>query len=477
MSTVDPGGGLTPLALEPEAAAGRRRGLQLGVGIVLAALVVAAGAFALARLRASDGGGDTPEDAVAALFDAIEAEDLVGLADVLLPGERRALADPLLEIVEELRRLEVLAADFDASAVGGFDLVVEGLELTTDQVADDLANVYASGTIVATIDGSQVPVGRRVDDFEGVRDELGATHETESSAFSQFRITTVREDGRWYVSLFHSLGEALRLEEGRPVVTASEALVPRGAASPDAALDALLDAAERLDARAALELLDPDEAAALHRYAPQFLDEAAAAAEASAVAYSIEVLDSRIEQDGDRARIFIESYRMTITTDDPMYGPERITLSYEDGCSRTRVESEYDDDVEYYPPGPGPFGGHVEPDGTIVVCDDEIVGMSLLLGAPQFTQLGGASGLVFTRHDGAWYLSPIRTFTESVLTTLRGFDDERLAELEEWWMRMADPYAYAYSYGEDSYGEGWAEGGSVTMDTVPLPMASTTVVP
>ena len=59
--------------------------------------IVGAGTFAVARMAGDDeaGGAATPEEAGLAFFEAIGNEDLLGMVDVMLPGERDALRGPL----------------------------------------------------------------------------------------------------------------------------------------------------------------------------------------------------------------------------------------------------------------------------------------------------------------------------------------------------------------------------------------------
>ena len=101
---------------EPAARRAGRAGKIIGAAVGAVA-IVGAGTFAVARIAGDDdaGGAATPEEAGLAFVEAIGNEDLLGMVDVLLPGEREALRGPLSDIVDELQRLEVLSEDADAS--------------------------------------------------------------------------------------------------------------------------------------------------------------------------------------------------------------------------------------------------------------------------------------------------------------------------------------------------------------------------
>ena len=67
--------------------------------------IVGAGVFAISQLtgESASGGAATPEEAGLAMLAAIEDEDVLGMIDVLLPGERETLRGPVTDLVDELR--------------------------------------------------------------------------------------------------------------------------------------------------------------------------------------------------------------------------------------------------------------------------------------------------------------------------------------------------------------------------------------
>ena len=74
---------------------GRSKGKVIGAAVGAVA-IVAAGAFAITRLTgdSASGGASSPEAAGEAFLAAIDNEDVLGMIDVLLPGEREYAARP-----------------------------------------------------------------------------------------------------------------------------------------------------------------------------------------------------------------------------------------------------------------------------------------------------------------------------------------------------------------------------------------------
>ena len=165
----EPGGGpadipVTAVELEPRAPAPRTRSPGVVIAAVVGGAAIAAGAvFGVTRLTSDDNGGGaaTPEEAGLALLTALENEDVLGMIDVLLPGERETLQDPVTDLTDELRRLEVLSDEADLSAVSGVDLVLENESVRADATnVDDIVNLDITATADrARVDGEQLPIG------------------------------------------------------------------------------------------------------------------------------------------------------------------------------------------------------------------------------------------------------------------------------------------------------------------------------
>ena len=87
--------------VDTEQARKPRRSKVVLAGAVVAVLAVgAAGVFAVSRFTgAAEGGAGSPTELGTALFTAIENEDVLGVTDLLLPGERDLFQQPMIDLV------------------------------------------------------------------------------------------------------------------------------------------------------------------------------------------------------------------------------------------------------------------------------------------------------------------------------------------------------------------------------------------
>ena len=137
------------------------------------------------------------------------------MIDVLLPGERDTLREPVTDLVGELRRLEVLSDDASLADVDGVDFIVEdeSVEVAETNV-EDIVNLRINAAVRGSIDGEALPIGDWI--RENVDEDL-STLDTESDEADEgtLPLTAVREDGRWYLSLFYTAAE-VDPRRGRP---------------------------------------------------------------------------------------------------------------------------------------------------------------------------------------------------------------------------------------------------------------------
>ncbi|QGG94980.1 DUF2510 domain-containing protein [Actinomarinicola tropica] len=400
-----------PLATDaaPDGGGGRRK--LLG-GVAAAVLVVAAGAFAVTQLASADGGADSPEAAVSGLFDSMADEDLVGMAEIVLPGERRTFVDPMLEGVDHLRRWGVLDESLDTSDVGGIDLEVEDLELRTEEAAEDVVNVFASGTMVASLQGEELPVGSLLEEraLEG-EDMSELDSEPAREGFEDVMITAVREDGRWYVSGTYTIAEAARADAGVQLPPPDEAVQPIGADSPEEAVDGLMASIADLDLEGMIARLHPDEASALQRYAPMFLDEGQAAidemvAEAG-LDIEIEDLDYDIVERDGFAVVTAATFSLRATADG-----EEVSMSFDGDCTVITVDGETEEVCTAD-----------APESSIDLTDTPIGDVQAMLDEMDEV------GLVVAEGPGGWYVAPVRSYSEVVLAVMRVIDREHIERL------------------------------------------------
>jgi hypothetical protein len=394
-------------------------GRRIFVAVAAVTLAVALLAGAMSILGAS--GANDPEEPVRQLLDALGEGDLVGMAEALALSEREFLGEPALALLEELKRLEVLDPELSLGAVGGVGITPD-VTLEAQTVAEDVANVHMTGgTVTLAFDPADLPLGDLVTGRlpTGVLDGVPAITVTQRVEGSPF-LTVVQEDGRWYVSLFHTLAEQGRESAGREYPTAPP--VPSvGAERPEDVLQAMVDKALAGDLEGVLGLLAPDESLALRRYAPLFLPAAEADMEPALEDVIVDLDTSRVDVDGD-TYVVVDSVYLEMQA----FGAT-IRYRYADGCISTTVSGFGPDQVEDH-------------------CADDQLARLEALGLPAgLAELGGETpGLRVVEVDGRWYLAPVRAAFDAVLGVARSLDRPTVEGLVDWVGEIArDPFALA----------------------------------
>ena len=141
---------------------------------------------------------------------------------------------------------------------------------------------------------------------------------------------------------FYTAAEQARLVaedmDGEPLDIPSQGIAPTGGDSPEDAFDAMLDSVSRLDLTGIVAALNPNEFAALQRYAPLFIAEGQAEIDAAGVTMRLDEAEYDTSVDGDTATIAVTYLAGEITAEG-----ESATFRLEDGCLIAEV------------PGEGPF--------------------------------------------------------------------------------------------------------------------------
>jgi hypothetical protein len=311
-----------PIAGGDGAPAPRRRPWPVLVGAVGVAVVLVVGAlwFALGAVR-NPGGADSPEQVVDEMVAALNDEDFITLAELLDPAERRSFATPMIEdIAPEFVRVGLLSDDFNPGAFSGIDIEIADLEF--EIVPTDHADLFharlTGGTTSATVTADELPLD------EVFADELPAetTRETAEIEFDPDGpvLAIVDRDGRWYLSLWHTIGESVRVASGVELPDLADLPVAVGADSPEAAVEQMLEYAVDLDLDGFVGMLDPEEADALYRYMGLFLDdydeirtEILSVLGDEQVAWELSDLEFDVDRNGDTAAVALSAGRLDIT--------------------------------------------------------------------------------------------------------------------------------------------------------------------
>ncbi len=410
----------------PPAPAHKRSPAVVIAATVGAIAIVGAGVFGVTRLVSdSDGGGAaTPEEAGLALLTALENEDVLGMMDVLLPGERETLQEPMVEVTDELSRIEVLSADASLADVAGVDIELQDERVEVEETnVDDIVNLEISARGTGTIDGEQLPIGDLVaDNLPDDTDlsDLDASGEADQEELETLPITAVEQDGRWYLSVFHSVAENARRSAEEPVDIPTEGVAPVGGDSPEDAVDAFLGGVQDLDLETIIASLNPDEFQALQRYAPIFLDDAQAdldqAVADEGVTVKIADPEYTVSGSGDTRSLSIDYLRVDVTAQE-----DTVTVEYEDGCWKVSASDENVNSCDL-----------AEDTSTLdeMFADPEPV-QQLLTTVQKALSDYENPGFIVKRVDGQWYLSPVATLSEQLLAGLRALDREEIETIVE----------------------------------------------
>ena len=292
-------------------------------------LVAAGGVFGV---RALQGDSGDPQDPVEQLFTALDHEDMIGVLEALTPAERDILVGRSQRLAGELRRIGVADQNLDLGHLAGVDLQVDGLQLETTKVTDDLAEVrVVAGQLASSVAVDQLPLGqdlRRLAD-EGEA-EKAAEPQTEDFADHDLRFMVLRRGGSWGLSLGYTIAEAARRDAGldRPDFGHS-AVQAQGAASPEQAVEGLLGAVDDGDIPGVIGHLDPEEMAALYDYAPLFLPGPSQSQELRTQAEQFTISDLQLHAEGSGSERRVKLTAATVTVDT---GDVHAVVRVDNGC-------------------------------------------------------------------------------------------------------------------------------------------------
>jgi hypothetical protein len=448
--------------------------------LVVAGAVAAVGALGLAGLFAvqrfsgeAAGGAATADELGLDLLAAIEAEDVLGVIDTMLPGERDALGDPFVEMVGELQRLEVLSADTDLSRLIGLDVdLTEEAVLVRGTNVPDIVNVSLAAQASVTLDGSRLPIGSFIEEQlpDDALTELRGTRVTETDELA-LELTAVQDGDRWYFSVFHTIAELARADAGDEPIPV-EGVAAAGGDSPEAAVDRMLDHVEELDLRGIIATLDPAEAAALQRYAPLFLDEAEAALAEAPLDWRVDVREFRVEGDGGERTVLVDALGIS----GEMEGSP-FSFGFSDGCVRAEFDGETFEEC----------GATSDEQLDSLFAEAPAIAAFTTSVEEAFADLEPI-GLELRERDGAWYVSPFATLTEAILAALRALDrteldmlvDDGTAAAEEFFDLFLGGFAFDdglddFGFGDDGFGavdDGAVDDGGFADDPADPPLTA-----
>ncbi|MGH3434826.1 MAG: flagellar basal body protein FliL [Thermocrispum sp.] len=425
-----PTGGFPPVGYGQQPQKKSRRGLVIGLVVALVALV-GGGATWLALSLSGSAGAASPGEAADTLMTAVQDGDVIGMMDSLAPAEASVLSDMVADYVAELKRIEVLDPSADPENLTGIDI-----EATEELVFDDgrAKKVNDHVTMAALTDGtlqlsgkfSEIPLAKSFKDAlippraQAQLDQRSPNETLDIGAMvaktsQPIYIATVEVDGEWYPSLFHTIAHyALERSGEQWPATATPAV---GASSPNEAVNALVEAIRTTDMQRAIELMPPDEMAALHDLGPLLIEKVNAQPESQQdLPFELVKLETDEEEVSGGTRLTLRSLEVRITGGS---GPSTMSLAKTgdcytmttDGQSQQMCAADLAEQVRQE------AGSHIPPQAVEPII--EIV-------QAFYTK---SLGVVTTEVDGKHYVSPLRTYSDVGLTLLKSIEPEHIRAL------------------------------------------------
>lgn len=379
----------------------------------------AAGVFAVTQMSSDNAGGAaSPEELGEAVMESLDQEDMLGVIDLLLPGERDTFSEPAQEMISELTRLEVLSDDASLDGLAGFDFALEQRNVRVETTnVDDIVNITMIADATATVNGEELPLGELVTDAIGDDFDMSELTTTESGLDFEVPMTAVEKDGRWYLSAFYTIAENARVGAGLGDIPA-EGIAPSGGDSPEGALDAMFAGIAQLDLTAAIASLNPNEAEALQRYAPLFVGDAQAELDQVPATLEVTGVEYDVEGSGSTRSVSVQQLTIVGSIQDGGDSGETVTFSatLDDGCITAEANGESFDSCVL----------QTENDDL-----DEILGEidgleELRTELEEILADYDQPGVTVKEVDGQWYVSPIATWFDQFFAFSNAIDREEI---------------------------------------------------
>jgi hypothetical protein len=414
-----------PQGYGPQPPKSHGRGRLIASAAVVVALAAGGAATYVAMKDSSSNGAGSPRDAVQSIVSDLNKSDLIGVLDDLAPGERSALANPVLDEIKQLKRLKVLQQSADPNSVSGVKLKVEGLTFADKTVTiNDRVQIVqvTGGTLDVSADAAKIPFTH---DFleAAFPDGLPAgSNQTQHIDIAKIvredrdnrpiRIAAQKSGGKWYPSVFYTIADKAAENE---VPTAADAIAAEGGSSPQDVVTKMVNALIQQDATGAIKLLSPDELAVLHDYGG-LLVRAAGAGGGGSSDVTVKDLQLKTEQVSGGAT------RVTLSSVTVVSGGDESTVKVDGSCVDATVKGEHKrmcaaditSQVISFLEGFG-VSAHVTPAQQQAM-------ENLLTG---FTKVG----IDTTQSGGKWYVNPARSFLDVTSSVLSGLQDNDLLEL------------------------------------------------
>ena len=400
------------------------KGILITAVAVVVALLAGFGIWWFAIRDTSTAGKDTPQQAAAQLFADIDNGDVVALADTFDPVEASLVNDLAGDVVEQFKRLGLLTDDATVGSSTGSTISIKGITFD-DSAAEtplpDLTIVKLTGgkiTITpADTSGAETDLFSQLKDaVSQYSDEAGLPGQAavepttidiaelvKDNGGQPIRISTVLRDDSWYPSLFYTALDYWAQDAGLGPVTTDDYIAGVGAGSPEQAVEGMITAISEQNAEHVIQLLPPDEMAAVHAYGQKLVEEAGSPSSEPTISdFQAEWVTSEVT---GGTLVSISAVEFTANGE---HG--RIELNKDAGTATVTANGEtrtFDAAELANQFGTGDLS-EIHPNMPDFVARMLKAVMGL--------------GVVTTNVDGSWYVSPVRTVSGVFTTLLSGME-------------------------------------------------------
>lgn len=398
---------------------GRHRGrLILAAAAVV---VVAAGGVVsyVALSSSSSNGAKSPQSAVQSIVSDINKSDLIGVLNDLAPGERDALVKPFTEAVSQLKRANVLQGNADPSSVTGLQVSLTNLTFGASpiKINDHVQIVQVTGgSVRVNADLTRVPFTKNFLDaaFPG---GVGNVHNTttvdiataiRNNGGKPARIAVEKVGGTWYPSIAYTIADSAANQQ---VPSANDSIPAVGASTSTDAVKQEITALVGGDYHKAIQLLSPDETAAVHDYGGLIV---AKAGHSSAPFKLTDLQLASTPIDGGQ--------RVTLQKISFEAGDTTGTVAIDGSCVDTTIGDQHtrlcaEDLVNAVLGGLQGFGLSDK------ITDQQRQALADVVGAV------GKIGVDAVQVGGSWYVAPARSVLDEFNVILSGLKDDDAAQI------------------------------------------------
>jgi hypothetical protein len=319
------------------------------------------------------------------------------------------------------------------------------------------------GTMTTNASFDKLPLGTVL--RGQIKPPAGGTGPT-TTKLSGAKLATVKEDGRWYVSLGYTAAEAARTAAHKPVPDFAHPIASPGATTPEAAVTGFAAAVAHLDLSAAIGLLAPGEFGALQDYGTLFVSDAQKAIDRwksdNKVRVDISLGSPKVDRHGDTATVAFDT-----KTIDAQWGSNSVKMTIDaKNCATVTA------DIDGSPTNQHLCVGDATGDTAQVPADVKPIIerlKSLTLRA------------VAVQENGHWYVAPIRSVFDLVGQVVGAFKTaDDFKAVQQWLSSLLTDAVFGGSLGSTtsasgSSGDGTGSGTGGSTDTsigdLPLPQA------